>query len=178
MPTKATTTKKPAVKRAPIKRKPVAKKLAAVMTDATPVLRPAAIKRDVKRTYIFAVGRRKEAVARVRWHQKVGAGEITVNDRALAHYFPTNELQQLVRDPLTLTHQEKTGSYTVKVAGGGIQGQAEAVRLGIARTLVKDDADLRIVLKRAGFLRRDPRVKERKKYGLKRARRAPQWQKR
>lgn len=178
MPTKATTTKKTVAKRAPVKRKPAVKKTVHAPADLTSTHRVAAIKRNVKRTYIFAVGRRKEAVARVRWHKKEGSGEITINGRALNHYFPTNELQQLIHDPLTLTHQEKTGSYTVKVAGGGIQGQAEAVRLGIARTLVKDDSDLRIVLKRAGFLRRDPRVKERKKYGLKRARRAPQWQKR
>lgn len=179
MPTKATTTKKPAAKKASAKRKPAVKKAAhPVAAKTAPVHRPAVAKRDIKRTYIFAVGRRKEAVARVRWHKKEGAGEITVNGRELAKYFPTAELQQLVRDPMTLTHQEKVGSITAKVSGGGTQGQAEAVRLGIARTLVKDDSDLRIVLKRAGFLRRDPRVKERKKYGLKRARRAPQWQKR
>lgn len=179
MPTKASTTvKKPAVKRAPAKRKPAVKKVAHTTATAAPVHRPVTVKRDVKRTYIFAVGRRKEAVARVRWHKKEGAGEVTINNRVLSNYFPTQELQQLVTDPLTLTHLEKSGSFTVKVSGGGNQGQAEAVRLGIARTLVKDDADLRIVLKRAGFLRRDPRVKERKKYGLKRARRAPQWQKR
>lgn len=176
MPT--TTPKKPTTKRTPAKRKPAVKKAVHAPADVTPIHRTPAVKRSIQRTYIFAVGRRKEAVARVRWHKKEDAGEMTINGRTLAHYFPTIELQQLVKDPLTLTHQEKTGSFTVKVAGGGIQGQAEAVRLGVARTLVKDDADLRIVLKRAGFLRRDPRVKERKKYGLKRARRAPQWQKR
>lgn len=178
MPTKTPVTKKPTVKRATAKRKPATKKAAhpAIVHETAP--RPATVKRDVKRTYIFAVGRRKEAVARVRWHKKEGAGEMTINGRDMTKYFPTAELQQLVRDPLTLTHQEKIGSITAKVSGGGTQGQAEAVRLGVARTLVKDDGDLRIVLKRAGFLRRDPRVKERKKYGLKRARRAPQWQKR
>ncbi len=178
MPTKATTTKKPVVKRASAKRKSTVKKHVAVGADQAPAHRSTTAKRDVKRTYIFAVGRRKEAVARVRWHQKAANEDMIVNGRPVSHYFPTIELQQIVHDPLTLTHQDKTGSFTIKVAGGGSQGQAEAVRLGVARTLVKDDPDLRIVLKRAGFLRRDPRVKERKKYGLKRARRAPQWQKR
>ncbi len=176
MPTKPSV-KKPATKRAPAKRKPAARKTATAVATETRAVTPAISRRAVKRTYIFAVGRRKEAVARLRWH-KQGEGEITVNGRTLAHYFPVLELQQLVRDPLTITHQEKNGSFTVKVAGGGTQGQAEAVRLGIARLLVKSDADFRLSLKRAGFLRRDPRVKERKKYGLKRARRAPQWQKR
>ena len=143
----------------------------AVATVRTSPLRP------VKRTYIFAVGRRKEAVARVRWY--LGPVEpMIVNERPVEDYFPTKELQQLVKDPLVLTDQEGQGRVTAKVAGGGTQGQAEAVRLGVSRALVQMDPDLRIALKRAGFLRRDPRVKERKKYGLKRARRAPQWQKR
>ncbi|MEK7637761.1 MAG: 30S ribosomal protein S9 [Patescibacteria group bacterium] len=128
-------------------------------------------------SYVFAVGRRKEAVARVRWHASQPAG-VTVNGLPLATYFPTFELQHIVLQPLVLTHHDTHGAVSAKVSGGGINGQAESVRLGIARALVKVDADLRLVLKRAGFLRRDPRVKERKKYGLKRARRAPQWQKR
>lgn len=147
-------------------------KVAAAKVAATATERP------VKRSYIFAVGRRKEAVARVRWYRLQGQGEITVNRRPLTDYFRLPELQQTILDPFVLTHQEKQGSLTVKVSGGGVQGQAEAVRLGIARVMVKDDPDVRLVLKRAGYLRRDPRVKERKKYGLKRARRAPQWQKR
>ena len=174
MPTKAapkkTATRKPAVRRK------VAKPAAAA--DETPVVHHAPRPhKTVKRTYIFSVGRRKEAVARVRWHSE-GQGEISINDRELAKYFPVLEQQQIVRSPLTLSQMEGQGKFTAKVAGGGSQGQAEAVRLGIARALVKQDADLRIPLKRAGYLRRDPRVKERKKYGLKRARRAPQWQKR
>lgn len=162
-----------ATKKTTTRKKPVRKK-APVRPVVAPTARPT---HTGERTYIFAVGRRKQAVARVRWH----AGQepaITVNSRALANYFPTFELQQIVREPLVLTTLEEKGAVTVKVAGGGIQGQAEAVRLGIARALVKMDADLRLPLKRAGFLHRDPRVKERKKYGLKRARRAPQWQKR
>jgi small subunit ribosomal protein S9 len=132
--------------------------------------------KTIKRTYIYAVGRRKEAVARVRW--QAGAEGYQINGRTLESYFPTKELQQIVKSPLQVTQREGSGSVSVKVAGGGIQGQAEAVRLGISRALVKTDADYRLALKRAGYLRRDPRVKERKKYGLKRARRAPQWQKR
>lgn len=164
---KATSPKKSASKTGRT-RKTAVKKMAVVKTPAL---------KTVKRTYVFAVGRRKEAVARVRWHN--GTTEtISINGRTIDNYFPTRELQQLVKDPLTLTDYISRGSVTAKVDGGGIQGQAESVRLGIARVLVKIDPDLRITLKRAGFLRRDPRVKERKKYGLKRARRAPQWQKR
>jgi len=172
MPRKTT---KPAKTTAPKTRRP-AKRTAAVHPVKEPVTvsKPAV---HVKRTYIFAVGRRKEAVARVRWHVKTEPS-ITVNERPIANYFPTPELQQLVRSPLVLTQHDQLGSVTAKVSGGGSQGQAEAVRLGIARALVKEDPDLRLVLKKAGYLRRDPRIKERKKYGLKRARRAPQWQKR
>lgn len=167
MPRTAATTKKPAAKKSAAK--PAVRK-APVVHAPRPV-------KPIVRTYIFAVGRRKEAVARVRWH-KEGAGEISVNGKDINVYFAPPELNRVVRDPLVLTNNEGHGSVTAKVSGGGTQGQAEAIRLGIARALVKEDADLRLPLKRAGFLRRDPRVKERKKYGLKRARRAPQWQKR
>ena len=131
----------------------------------------------IKRDYIFAVGRRKTAVARVRWHEGK-QGEFTVNGRPMEQYFPSKELQSLVTDPLTLTEMSGKGFVTAKVAGGGVPGQAESIRLGISRALIIMDPDLRLTLKQAGFLRRDPRAKERKKYGLKRARRAPQWQKR
>ncbi len=173
-------TPKPSTTHATAKRTPrvprARKSAAHVAEPMVHVSRPK-VQRTVKRTYIFAVGRRKEAVARVRWHLGLHDA-MTINGRAMADYFPTKELQMLVQDPLVLTEQESKGSVTAKVAGGGIQGQAESVRLGIARALVKMDPDYRLVLKRAGYLRRDPRVKERKKYGLKRARRAPQWQKR
>ena len=142
------------------------------LTSATAVR-----ERPVKLNYIFAVGRRKEAIARVRWTNDAEP-TILINERDFAKYFPSVDLQYTVRQPLLLTQHDQRGSVSAKVNGGGIQGQAEAVRLGIARALVKEDPDLRIPLKRAGFLRRDPRSKERKKYGLKRARRAPQWQKR
>lgn len=158
-------------------RKTVAKKPATHPVEHRATVIQKVAKPPHQREYIFSVGRRKEAVARVRWHHQ-GHEPSQVNGRAVAVYFPTFDLQYLVQSPLVETHNDKQGYYTAKVNGGGIQGQAEAVRLGIARALVKMDADLRLVLKRAGYLRRDPRVKERKKYGLKRARRAPQWQKR
>ena len=171
MPRSATSTpKKPAVRRTPIKRSTRAK------TADAPVVR-VSTKKVIERAYIFAVGRRKTAVARVRWH--VGKqGDFMVNGRPMNQYFPTPELQSTVMGPLTLTEMTGAGYVTAKVNGGGVPGQAESVRLGIARALVHVDPDLRLTLKRAGFLRRDPRAKERKKYGLKRARRAPQWQKR
>jgi len=164
---KKPTTRKPAVRRAPRVKRPEGE----VVTS-----RPKAPK-VISHDYIFAVGRRKTAVARVRFH-KGKQGDFMVNERPMEQYFPTKELQGLVLAPLTATEMSGAGFVTAKVAGGGISGQAEAVRLGIARALVSIDSDLRLTLKRAGFLRRDPRAKERKKYGLKRARRAPQWQKR
>lgn len=170
------TTKTPSAKKPPVRR--AVKKASPKAASIEPVVHRAP--RPVKhtaRTYTFAVGRRKQAVARVRLHA-TGSGEITINDRPIDQYLPGRELGQLVRAPFLVVHQENHGRVSAKVAGGGIQGQAEAIRLGIARALVKNDPDVRIPLKRAGYLRRDPRVKERKKYGLRRARRAPQWQKR
>lgn len=133
--------------------------------------------KPIHRTYTFAVGRRKSAVARVRFIPK-GTGQFTVNGREVKSYFPSFELQKIVHDAIELTKFGSGADLSIKVSGGGTHGQAEAVRLGISRVFVKLQPDLRSTLKRAGFLRRDPRVKERKKYGLKRARRAPQWQKR
>ncbi|MBU2236003.1 MAG: 30S ribosomal protein S9 [Patescibacteria group bacterium] len=130
----------------------------------------------MKRDYLFAVGRRKESVARVRLYQKK-QGDIEINTKKFEDYFPTLNLQKIVKMPIELVSQEP-GKITVKVSGGGKHGQAEAVRLGIARVLEKFNPELRVQLKKAGFLKRDPRVKERKKYGLKKARRAPQWAKR
>lgn len=144
-------------------------------TVETPKPRPTI--KPAHRNYRFAVGRRKSAVARVRFFEK-GSGTFQINGRGHDTYFPTYELKKIVRDPLSLTQVGINSDFSVKVSGGGKRGQAEAVRLGISRVLVKFQPDLRTTLKRAGFLTRDPRVKERKKYGLKRARRAPQWQKR
>ncbi len=122
-----------------------------------------------------AVGRRKKAVARVRL--VAGDGKITINKRDIDNYFGLETLKMSVRQPLVFTG---TGSYDVfvNVVGGGLTGQAGAIRHGISRALCKADPDLRPALKKAGFLTRDPRMKERKKYGLKAARRAPQFSKR
>jgi len=135
-------------------------------------------KKRVRRTYIFAVGRRKTAVARVRYYKK-GDSEILINGKEYQVYFPDFEFKNIVIKPLKVVGlAENFGKFSVKVKGGGKRGQAEAVSLGISRALEILDKKYRPVLKAEGLLRRDPRVKERKKYGLKRARRAPQWQKR
>ncbi|OGL88484.1 30S ribosomal protein S9 [Candidatus Uhrbacteria bacterium RIFCSPLOWO2_02_FULL_51_9] len=128
-------------------------------------------------SFVRALGRRKTAAARVRLVPS-GTGVITVNDRPLNNYFTLFELQDAVRAPLRTVGKEDVFDISIRVAGGGIRGQAEAARHGIARALIKWNADLRKSLKAEGFLRRDPRAKERKKPGLKRARRAPQWSKR
>lgn len=121
-------------------------------------------------------GRRKTSVARVRIVP--GDGKVVINNRPLTEYFGKKTLEMIVKQPLVLTNTEGRFDVLAKVVGGGITGQAGAVRLGIARALLKADAGLRPVLKRAGFLTRDPRMKERKKYGLHGARRAPQYSKR
>ena len=119
-----------------------------------------------------AVGRRKKAIARVRLIP--GEGNITINKRSLDEYFGLETLKTVVRQPLTLGRFD----VVVSVAGGGYTGQAGAIRHGISRALVKADEELKGTIKKAGFLTRDPRMKERKKYGLKAARRAPQFSKR
>ena len=125
--------------------------------------------------YFYGTGRRKDSVARVRVY--TGTGKITINDRDIDNYFGLETLKMTVRQPLTLTG---TTSFDVlvNVCGGGVSGQAGAIRHGISRALCKADPELRAALKKAGFLTRDPRMKERKKYGLKAARRAPQFSKR
>lgn len=127
-------------------------------------------------TFERAVGRRKEASARVRIMP--GKGVITVNDKPYAVYFPTKILQQLVLGPLVALGKEKEMDASVKVAGGGVHGQAHAVSHGIARALVRWNEELKAALRAGGFLTRDPRAKERKKPGLHKARRAHQWRKR
>ncbi len=129
------------------------------------------------RPYYEAVGRRKSAVARVRLYGS-GEGKITVGTKTMAERFPTMELQEIIRAPLKSAGQDGQMDVSIHVNGGGVRGQAEAARLGIGRALLLLNPLLRKPLKKEGFLRRDARVKERKKYGLKRARRAPQWQKR
>lgn len=129
------------------------------------------------RKYIEAVGRRKTAVARVRLYDG-GTGQFLVNSQPLDTYFPAVSLQAPVRSPFAATGTVQRFDVSVHVRGGGIHSQADAVRLGIARALQKADETLRMPLRAASLLTRDPREKERKKPGLKRARRAPQWQKR
>lgn len=126
--------------------------------------------------YVEAVGRRKTSTARVRIYP--GTGEIIVNDKPVDEYFGRALDQMILRQPLTLTGSTNTVNISVKVVGGGEAGQAGAVRLGIARALMMGDPALRPPLKSAGFLSRDARAKERKKPGLKRARKAKQYTKR
>jgi len=122
------------------------------------------------------VGRRKSASARVRL--TAGKGQVTINDKPLAEVFPYFEWQETILAPLKAVKKEKSLDVSVKVEGGGKKGQADAVRLGIARALVRMDENLKKTLKSLKMLTRDARVKERKKPGLKKARRAPQWSKR
>jgi len=124
----------------------------------------------------LGTGRRKKSIARVRIMP--GAGSITINKRDIEDYFGLETLKMIARDPLVITDNLGKYDVIVNVHGGGTTGQAGAIRHGISRALCKADPDLRPILKKAGFLTRDPRMKERKKYGLKAARRAPQFSKR
>jgi small subunit ribosomal protein S9 len=125
---------------------------------------------------IQTVGRRKEAIVRVRI--TAGTGAFTLNGRSLEAYFPSKVHQQIVREPLTVAERIDTLDVIANLRGGGVTGQAGALRLAIARALCELDAEDRPALKKAGFLTRDARVKESKKYGLKKARKAPQYSKR
>ena len=127
-------------------------------------------------TKYYGTGRRKSSVARV--YLVPGTGKITIKKRDMDEYFGLETLKVVVRQPLTATETADKFDVLVNVRGGGYTGQAGAIRHGIARALLNVDADYRPVLKKAGFLTRDPRMKERKKYGLKAARRAPQFSKR
>ena len=131
---------------------------------------------ESKEKYCYGTGRRKHSVARVRMYK--GTGNITINGRNIDDYFGLETLKLIVRQPLTLTDNLDKFDIVCRVAGGGVTGQAGAIRHGIARALLQADENLRPELKKAGFLTRDPRMKERKKYGLKGARRAPQFSKR
>lgn len=123
-----------------------------------------------------ALGRRKQAAVQVKLSP--GKGTIIVNNKPLAEYFPHFEWQNIVRAPFVATGTEGQFDAAARAIGGGIKGQAEALRLAISRVLVKENAEFRATLKKMGFLSRDARVKERKKYGKKKARRSPQWSKR
>ncbi len=157
---KTTATKKEAVKEE-AKPKKVATKKTKVAKDTT--------------IQFWGTGRRKKSIARVRLLQ--GNGKITINERSVEDYFPFGTLAQVAKQPLTLINALDKFDVIIKVQGGGFSGQAGAIRLGIARALIKFDETYRSELKKAGYLTRDARIKERKKYGLRKARRAVQFSK-
>lgn len=131
---------------------------------------------ESKVKYYYGTGRRKHSVARVRIYP--GSGNVTINGRDIDNYFGLETLKLIARQPLALTDTLDKFDVVCTVAGGGVTGQAGAIRHGLTRALLRYDEELRPVLKKAGFITRDPRMKERKKYGLKAARRAPQFSKR
>ena len=132
---------------------------------------------ESKKKYFYGTGRRKSSVARVRVYEN-GTGAITINGRDIDDYFGLETLKLIVRQPLVTTDMLGKVDINVTVAGGGVSGQAGAIRHGVSRALVVLNPEFRAALKAAGFMTRDPRMKERKKYGLKAARRAPQFSKR
>ncbi|MBR3268872.1 MAG: 30S ribosomal protein S9 [Oscillospiraceae bacterium] len=135
-----------------------------------------AVSYEAKLKSFYGTGRRKHSVARVRLYP--GSGNVTINGRTIDDYFGLETLKLIVRQPLELTETTAQFDVVCTVAGGGVTGQAGAIRHGISRALLQFNAELRPALKKAGYLTRDPRMKERKKYGLKAARRAPQFSKR
>ncbi len=160
---------KPVAKKAPVKKAAVAPKpLEKAVIQPAPA--PAG-------NYFYANGKRKTSVAGVRLYT-AGKGGIIINNRSFENYFPVNTDQDKSLSPLRMANALKTFTISVQVHGGGVHSQAEAVRHGISKALLQFNAEFRTTLKHAGFLTRDSRVKERKKYGLKRARRAPQFSKR
>ena len=132
---------------------------------------------ESKNKYFYGTGRRKSSVARVRVYEN-GTGSITINGRDIDEYFGLDTLKLIVRQPLVTSDLTEKVDVVVTVTGGGVSGQAGAIRHGISRALVAMNPETRPALKSAGFMTRDPRMKERKKYGLKAARRAPQFSKR
>ena len=170
MATKATIEKEEKAEVKKVTKKKVAvKKAAPKKVAATP---------KVADRYLYAVGRRKTAVAQVRLYPVDKAETAVVNGKAIRTYFGTAALEATALSPLKIAGLEETFTITVLVRGGGLHGQADAVKLGVARALLKHDALLRSTLKAQGLLTRDARAVERKKPGLKKARRAPQWSKR
>ena len=131
---------------------------------------------EAKLKSFYGTGRRKHSVARVRLYP--GSGNVTINGRSIDEYFGLETLKLIVRQPLELTETAAQFDVVCTVAGGGVTGQAGAIRHGVSRALLQFNAELRPALKKAGYLTRDPTMKERKKYGLKAARRAPQFSKR
>jgi len=147
------------------------------MADKTLVASSKQTSKKVLKEYYYGTGKRKTSTARVRIY-KDGKGDVVVNDRPMNEYFPVPAQIEAIQSPLKITGLKDKFDISVKVLGGGTQSQAEAIRHGISRALLEFDDVLRGTLKKAGFLTRDARVKERKKPGLKRARRAPQFSKR
>ena len=131
---------------------------------------------ESKNPYYYGTGRRKSSVARVRLY--AGTGKITINGRDIDDYFGRETLKLIVRQPMEITNTLGRFDIVCTVAGGGVSGQAGAIRHGVARALLQNGDEMRPILKKTGFLTRDPRMKERKKPGLKKARRAPQFSKR
>jgi small subunit ribosomal protein S9 len=175
MPAKKKTTKKTSPKKKSAVKKPSTKKAPAKTVKKTAAEEP--VKKAPAKEYLRTIGRRKRSIAQVRLF-KNGKGEILINEKDYKVYFPVLSLQIMIKEPLKAAGQENNLDFSIKVTGGGIKGQAEAVRLGIARALVQLNPTLKKSLKKPGYLTRDPRKKERKKPGLKGARRAPQWSKR
>lgn len=173
MTTKNETTKKPAEKKVAAPKKAAVKKVASKKEDGEEKV----IELDSKKGYLPSVGRRKRAIARVRLI-KNGTGKIVINGKAYDQYFTVFDLRKQITEPLTIVGQADAVDVSVKVLGGGMRGQAEAIRQGISRSLIQLNPTFRKSLKKLGYLKRDPRKKERKKPGLKKARRAPQWSKR
>jgi small subunit ribosomal protein S9 len=159
-------------KKAPAKKAPAKKAEKTEKKEAVEVAEP--LKSG---SYIYAIGRRKTAIAKV-YLIKNGKGLITVNGQPMTEYFGTFETRDMVTSPLKIAGQETAVDVSAHTSGGGLKGQADAVRLGISRALCELNPTYRKTLKKLGFLKRDPRAKERKKFGLKKARRAPQWSKR
>lgn len=175
MPKKKLGTKKHAASPKKKRKAALAKERKKVAAAKKEVAAPRALQKAPR--YYEAVGRRKTAVARVRLWTK-GEKEFLVNEKPYVQYFPTQELQQTACGALRKMNVEDKFRVIAKVKGGGIAAQAEALRHGIARALVLFNPDFKKRLRKAGYVTRDPRMRERKKFGLKRARRAPQWQKR
>ncbi len=171
------TKKKPATPRAPRARKPKEVDVVKEEKQATEETQVSEAPAPKSGSYISALGRRKTALARVRLI-KSGKGMVSVNGASMEKYFPTFELSNIIKSPLTIVGLETAVDITAIVQGGGSHSQAEAMRLGISRALIELNPTYRKTLKKLGYLTRDPRAKERKKPGLKRARRAPQWSKR
>jgi len=176
--------KKPAAKKAPANKPAAAKKPAGkkVVVKSAATRERAVERREAREKrpdgYFYAVGRRKRAVAQTKLYPEQKKLEVIINGRALLDYFPVIDMREAIMAPLKAVGLDEVVKVEVKVSGGGQRGQAEAVRHGISRALLLINPDYRLTLKKLGFLTRDPREKERRKYGLKKARRAPQWSKR